>query len=252
VLLSSEVKTVFSTNPLFQRSWAERDVPGGHKLTFVPEVGALWANAPTKSAARAALGIPTDRHLILCYGSLDSRKNISHLLAILQRDVSQRLAALIVGQLSKEYELLLSGPDSMALKEKSRLFIHPGYASNRLEANSFAAADAAWVAYKGYAGPSGVMELAGAAGLPAIGSTIGVIGHLVAAEKLGLCIEGFSADDDYVRVLEFLTNSSAMSAASERSRERVCNHGASFGRAICETISRIASPRSQIDSLLAS
>jgi len=62
------------------------------------------------------------------------------------------------------------------------------------EGRVFAAADIAWLGYKGHLGTSGVLVLAGLAGLPVIGCVEGEIGFQVRRDALGEVVEVCKVD----------------------------------------------------------
>lgn len=133
--------------------------------------------------ARKALGIPSDRFVLLNYGIGDRRKGL-HLTVrgMLELPPDSRLFLLCAGRISKDRELLKG---LSQLEKRGMAKVHDHYVSDSEESLCFCASDVVLLPYIGHFGSSGVLSLSAAAGKMVIASDEGLVGQRVRKHNLG-------------------------------------------------------------------
>lgn len=130
-----------------------------------------------RRSVRDELNIDDSQFVILIYGSLTARKGIRAALRLLTSAESPKsLTLVLAGQQDREVRGWLEDPQYISLQEAGRIKIIDSWITERKEEVLFSAADAVWVVYSGFYGPSGVMMQACAAGVPVICSEEGIVG----------------------------------------------------------------------------
>ena len=76
-------------------------------------------------------------------------------------------------------------PAQLRLRAEGRLLALDHYLDEIEQARVFSATDLVWVGYRNHRYMSGVLVLAGAAGVPAVGTVLGEIGRLIGGHGLG-------------------------------------------------------------------
>lgn len=137
------------------------------------------------SNPRQTLGLPSDRFILLAYGSLSLRKGIEELLAAMEH-ASPRVALALAGRQDAEVSQLMTGSLAKGLRERGALYEFNRFLDDTDEANLFSACDAVWVGYRFWFGMSGVLMQAGAASKPLVSMDDGLVGFLTETHKLGL------------------------------------------------------------------
>jgi glycosyltransferase involved in cell wall biosynthesis len=238
-----EVASILTTNPLLARKVALQALDVHQKLSYIQDIGAPWHRHKTRNEARQEVGLSATARVVLCYGNLDSgRKNIRYLLDLLERDAEGKLVGLLVGTVSPDCRRLLEQSRARMLMDRGKLFVCEGFASSQLENLVFSAADAVWLAYKNFKGPSGVLELACAAEVPVIACMGGVIGEIVSTERVGTFIGGEDLDADYRIIMRLFTDDLLYQKAVAACRHRGFQGGMhKFGNAICDAIAKVES-----------
>lgn len=134
--------------------------------------------------ARAALGIPGDRYVLLHYGIGDRRKGL-HLTirAFLESSPDERLFLLCAGKISQDRDILNK---LLILERRGMALVLNHYVSDAEEGLCFSASDAVLLTYIKHFGSSGVLSLAAAAGKMVIASEEGLVGRRVREHNLGL------------------------------------------------------------------
>jgi len=193
VLSQQSCRALFVINPSVQDVPADWYGPAQQqKLRYLPDP-AEPGPAVDRDAARASLGIAPEAIAILVYGSIDERKGLDALVARLESDQSLRRYTLVVaGRQSTDMRRRLAGQFCGALRAQGRLRVLDHLLDEAEQAMVFAAADVAWLGYAGHLHMSGVLVLAGRAGLPVIACAGGEIGRMVRRHAIGTAV---SLDD---------------------------------------------------------
>ncbi len=143
----------------------------------------------SREAARAQLGLPQDRFLILVYGEIAARKAAAELIGALSLRPGFA-QAVVVGRSGADLgDSLVQAADGDAKKLATLMIRIDLRVSNDEERQFFEAADAVWVAYHDHPGMSGVLVQAGQMALPVIGCEAGAIGRYCREQRLGLTVE---------------------------------------------------------------
>jgi len=191
----------------------------GLRPAFIPEPSELQFTM-TSAEARRELGIPEHGEYVLLYGHLDMRKGICELIrAVTAIPGRPQLRVLMIGPLVSETRRFLE-TEGGSLREQGRLIIHDQFASLRVEALAFSAADVVWVGYSHHYGPSSVLGKAATARLPVVGCREGVIGWTIQRYGMGVAVE--------VRNRAAAGNALLQTLGS--SRAGFCNNAARYGR----------------------
>jgi glycosyltransferase involved in cell wall biosynthesis len=137
----------------------------------------------SQKEARNALGIPTDRFVLLNYGVGDRRKGL-HLTvqAMLDRPLDSRLFLLCAGKVSPARGL---SDKLLTLEKQGAAKILNRYVSVAEESLCFCASDTVLLTYRKHFGSSGVLSLAAAAGKMVIASDEGLVAQRVRDHNLG-------------------------------------------------------------------
>ena len=137
--------------------------------------------------AKAELGIPEDRFIILQFGIGTRRKGLHHVIEAMQEipDTS-RVFLLCAGKLSIEERLK---KQLAKLEHKNRAKVLDRYVSRKEESLCFCASDAVLLPYVKHLGSSGVLSRAAAAGKPVIASDFDLTGWRVRQHELGLTFQ---------------------------------------------------------------
>jgi glycosyltransferase involved in cell wall biosynthesis len=156
------------------------------KLRYLPDP-AEYEFTGSRGESRAALGISNGQVAILVFGSIDERKGIDLLLngLALQNDLDSYVVILAGRQSANVREQVQAAAGAELLSQK-RLIVIDRFLTTCEQNRAFAAADVVWVGYRNHVHMSGVMVLAGKAGVPVLGSPEGEIGLLIAKYDLGI------------------------------------------------------------------
>jgi len=186
LLAERHLKVLFSINP------SVRDVPPNWiPATYSSKLRYLADPAESdfggsRIEARLALGISDEDVAILVFGSLDDRKGIDALLScISSRTNLARYVVILAGKQSETTISRVKTPLCEDLVLRKRLVILDRFLGDEEQGSVFAAADVVWVGYRKHIYMSGVLVLAGRAGLPVIGTAEGEIGRLIRRHDLG-------------------------------------------------------------------
>lgn len=177
LLYSSGLLALFTIDESLERYVRQRHPDRATKLQHWPEPASL-SRHHTRESARASLGIPPDRFVILVYGGIDERKGIDHLLAGLNRaTVSRSVLVVTAGKHAQAVRDLLA--DNNAVLSFDR------YVDSDTEEALFRSADLVWLGYKNHFTASAVLLIAALAGVPVLATHNGLIGWMTRRHELG-------------------------------------------------------------------
>jgi len=188
MLRNSALGTVFTLDPLFikhARGWQ-----GASKLVYLPDPAPQLADA---SDARPEPG-RADRVRFLLFGALARRKGIHQTARALRHvapDLADKVAVVFAGALAGEDRADFMRAVDIARAERPSLDIRvddrrlPEAELERLIAGS----DVILMPYQRFAGSSGVLLWAAAAGKPVLAQDYGLVGELVRAHRLGWAVD---------------------------------------------------------------
>jgi glycosyltransferase involved in cell wall biosynthesis len=187
LLASSSLRALFVINP------SVSEVPPNWcsgrtllKLRYLPDP-AHCEIADSRLESRAHLDVSSEDVAILVFGSIDERKGIDSLLAALSsRDDLGNYRVILAGKQSPTMNAALASTDSLRLIGQRRLIVMDRFVGDAELGSLLAACDVVWVGYRNHIYMSGVLVLAGRAGLPVIGTVDGEIGRLITKHALGV------------------------------------------------------------------
>jgi glycosyltransferase involved in cell wall biosynthesis len=187
LLASQSLKALFVINPSVcevpPQWYSPREKS---KLRYLPDPAECAIMDPAREF-RAALGVSSEDVAILVFGSIDERKGVDALLAAVSgNDDLGKYVVILAGRQSADLRRQLSSRDCAALLAQKRIIVLDRYVSDTELGSLLAASDVVWVGYRNHAYMSGVLVLAGKAGLPIIGSAGGEIGRLITKHGLGV------------------------------------------------------------------
>jgi glycosyltransferase involved in cell wall biosynthesis len=189
ILAQPNLRSLFVINP------SVADVPAAwypnklrSKLTYLPDP-AEFNTQISHSEARTTLGIGDGAYVVLVFGTIDERKGVDAL-----------TTALVLCEELSNCVLIVAGKQSASMRNQMRQPLYNRFRSLRRlieldrvltdaeQTTVFRAADVVWVGYRHHVFMSGVMVLAGKAGLPLLGCTEGEIGQFISKNDLGAIV----------------------------------------------------------------
>jgi len=187
VLSGPTLSALFVINPSVQ------DVPPDwlsttslSKLRYLPDPAEFEVTG-ARPESRAALGISDSDVAILVFGSIDERKGIDSLVScILSHASLANYVVILAGRQSAGVQGQLRTPPCAELRSRNRLIVIDRFLPVAEQNLVFTAADVVWVGYRRHSYMSGVLVIAGRAGLPVVGTAEGEIGRLIAKHNLGV------------------------------------------------------------------
>lgn len=185
------------------------------KIRYLPDPADLWSGFK-RDEARAALGISNTALAILVFGSIDERKGVDALLAALVSSPNLNgCVVILAGSQSEGVRRSLDTPAHLSLVAGGRVLALDHYLDEIEQARVFCAADLVWVGYRNHRYMSGVLVLAGKAGVPALGTSVGEIGRLIGGHSLG-AIAMDDSPGEIARALGTMLDADARAAAGRR------------------------------------
>ncbi len=189
ILSDCKLKSLFIINPSVRNipcSWYPHELQS--KIRYLPDPADLKMTG-SSSEAKAVLGVSDKTLVILVFGSIDERKGIDSLLAALAPEPDLRKCVVILaGAQSPSMRKQMHAHAYVQLQARGQLIVIDRYLDDAEQTLVFMAADVVWVGYKNHLYMSGVLVLAGRAGLPVVGAAQGEIGQLIAEENLGAIV----------------------------------------------------------------
>jgi glycosyltransferase involved in cell wall biosynthesis len=148
---------------------------------------AEYEPAGTRAESRSALGILEGQVAILVIGAIEERKGLDSLLNSLAKgDDLHQWAVILAGKQSPVIREQARAGRWAELKSQKRLIVIDRFLTDAERNLVVTAADVVWLGYRNHVYMSGVIVLAGRAGLPILGTPEGEIGRLIAKYGLGL------------------------------------------------------------------
>jgi len=190
LLSTKSLATLFAISP------SVRDVPSSWltpalaaKLQYLPDP-AEQRGGVSRDTARARLGLRPEHLAALVFGSIDERKGLGRLAAVLAADSQfARYVLIVAGAQAPDIRAEAARGALAQLRDAGRLIVLDRTLDDAEQAVVFAAADVAWLGYEGHAFMSGVLVLAGQAALPVVATDFGEIGMFVRRHAIGLLVE---------------------------------------------------------------
>ena len=187
VLGAKNIKALFDINPSVQ------DVPAKwlsaallSKLRYLPDP-AEYEAAASRTETRASLGLSDADVAILVFGSIDERKGVDSLLSNLSSHSNLgNYVVIMAGKQSVCVQRQMQTAPCRDMLSRKRMIVIDRFLPDAEQNIVFTASDVAWVGYRNHRYMSGVLVLAGRAGLPIVGTPEGEIGRLIAEYKLGI------------------------------------------------------------------
>ena len=187
LLSDATLKALFVINPSVQdtpSNWGSYGLLS--KLRYLRDPADFRAGG-TRVSARATLGIADDRVAMLVFGSIDERKGIDALVQqVASQDGLDNYVVILAGKESATLRDQLRATPCAELLSQKRLIVMDRFLSDEEQDLVFAAADVVWVGYRNHQYMSGVLVLAGRAGLPVVGTPVGEIGRLIVRYNIGI------------------------------------------------------------------
>lgn len=219
ILRQCSLTALFVISPSFTKRLEQINKGIWRKLRYLADPGEL-RSVESRPRARELLDIPAAAFTLLVFGTIDERKGLLRLLpAVRQLSRSRDFRVLIVGRQSEEIRSALSNAEHAEMVRSRRLIILNRFVDDREQGLVFAASDAVWLGYENHEHMSGVMVLAGLAGLPIVATERGEIGQLARRLELGPVVNVTSIES----VLQGLT---LLCSEEHRSRYGACGRRA--------------------------
>ena len=161
------------------------------KIAVIPHGIILAENLPEKQKARVKLDIPTDRPVLLFFGSIRPNKGLDVLLAALEKVRSRypKVLLIIAGAIPRgmSFEPYSDIIKKLNFSENVKLFI--GFVPDDDVDYFMSACDIVVLPYSKFEAQSGVLLRAYAHEKPVVVTNTGAMGELVSSDKVGLVVE---------------------------------------------------------------
>jgi glycosyltransferase involved in cell wall biosynthesis len=239
ILRRPSLQALFVINPSVEdlpSHWLAADLKP--KLQYLPDPAPRLA-AASRDQSRASFGIDAAQVAIVVFGSLDARKGIDSLLAAVMSPQFDACVVILAGKQSAEVRGQLGAQaSSAALIERRRLIVIDRVLADDELDGVFAAADIVWVGYRGHAFMSGVLALAGRAGIPMLGTAEGEIGRLITKEGIGRAAR-IDRPDEVIAALSSMLDIGTRLKMGQRARAAFSSHSIeSFGSRVMAVLAR--------------
>lgn len=201
-------------------------------LRYLPDPAEVHTTV-SGAEARATLGVPEQALVILVFGSIDERKGVEALIAgLAARDSLSDCVIVLAGNQSASMRTqLLAGPFA-SMRAQRRIITLDRIITDADQALILAAADVMWVGYRNHAYMSGVLVLAGRAGLPVVGTIEGEIGKLIIEHNLGVAV-AISSPTEVACALELMLDADRRLQIGKCARIAFADHTVeNFGRTV--------------------
>jgi glycosyltransferase involved in cell wall biosynthesis len=196
LLKSEHLRALFVINPsvaTLPASWYPSHLR--RKLVYLPDPARLEGNGD-REWFRTNLGIAPGALAILVLGAINERKGVDVLIDSLAADATlSAFSVIIAGRIADGVRSYLKSPAPLALSASRRLFAIDRFLEDEELTHCLRGADAVWLGYSDHPYMSGVLVLAGMAGLPVVGTDMGEIGHFIDSYKVGISVDLKSSAD---------------------------------------------------------
>lgn len=221
----------------FREFCLQQNFAQAEKICLVSDVGEL-SRSTYEGSAREGLKLSPGAFVILLYGSLSRRKGVEQLLRAVQNLDSPGVVALVAGKPDDDVVALLSSPWCRVMQDSGQLLIRAGFQDDESEARVFAAADLVWLGYIGGAyGSSGVLYQAGAAGLPVISMSHGLVGWTVRQYELGISLDVSDTDAVVCAIKRLRDDEKLRRECGDNGLRLARQHtGVAFAETICDAL----------------
>jgi glycosyltransferase involved in cell wall biosynthesis len=224
ILRRSNLRALFVINPSVSdvpQAWYSPSMRA--RLRYLPDPGED-SGVVSRQEARISLNLADGAVAILVYGWIDGRKGADALVRTLAREPKlDEYVVILAGEQSASMSDLLRSEPFAQFQQQKRLIVLNRFISDTEQSALFAAADIAWLGYRGHLFMSGVLVLAGRAGLPVIGTRDGEIGRLVETHQLG-AVAAIEQPSDIARALWRLRDATMRHEMGQRARSVFAAH----------------------------
>jgi glycosyltransferase involved in cell wall biosynthesis len=233
ILSESNLKALFVINPSVNdvpSSWYSPDRLA--RLRYLPDPAGHTVIG-SKSNSRATMGLPSTAVVVLVFGSIDERKGIESLIGTLTAESDlEEYVVVVAGSQTAEMRKQMRESPYIELQARNRLIVLDRFLNDTEQGTLFTAADIVWVGYRSHIYMSGVMVLAGRAGLPVIGTVDGEIGRLITKHGLG-AVAKIDEPAEVARALRVLRDRTARAEMGNRAQLTFASHTVeNFGTSI--------------------
>jgi glycosyltransferase involved in cell wall biosynthesis len=207
-------------------------------LRYLPDP-AEPVDVRTRRQSRAALGISDGQAAILVFGSIDERKGIDSLLAaVTGPEGMENYVVILAGKHSAAMQARLRAGPAAEPTARKPLIVMDRVLSDAERDQVFSAADVVWVGYRNHAYMSGVLVLAGRAGLPVVGTSEGEIGRLIAEYRFGIAAR-IDRQAEVISALRAMLDAGTRTAMGQRALSAFADHTVeNFGASVLEVLER--------------
>lgn len=190
LLRTAGLRAVFTINAKARPFCMEPSRPAAFaRLRYVADPAELRYTFP-REHARARLGLRPEETAVLAFGTIDDRKGVRELLnGALEVATASTIRVIIAGRQSVQIREFLASTGMRELLAQGRVTCYDQFVDDEMQGVLFSAADVVWLGYRDHEFSSGVMVLAGRAGLPVITGRSGEIAAAAASLGLGLQID---------------------------------------------------------------
>jgi glycosyltransferase involved in cell wall biosynthesis len=178
----------------------------------------------SRAEARRLLDILDSALVILVFGSIDERKAVDLLLAgIEQQDNLSSCVVVLAGRQSSSMRNRMRVSPYDRLQNQRRLIVLDRFLDSADQVRVLTAADVVWVGYRNHIYMSGVMVLAGKAGLPVVGTAEGEIGRLIVEHHLGAAVN-IEKPGEVAHAINGMFNAVLRMEIGQRARQVFADH----------------------------
>ena len=224
ILDQPHLRALFVINPSVDdvpRNWYSDKARS--RLRYLPDP-AESPQIELRPAARLALSVSERSIVVLVYGWIDGRKGADSLVQTLAQESDlEDFTLILAGEQSEDTRGLMSTAPYRHLRATHQLIVLDRFLSSDEQQSVFAAADVVWLGYRQHMYMSGVLALAGRAGLPVLGTKDGEIGRLIESNGLGIII-ALDRLAEIAQALRVMRNAATRKEFGERGRRHFATH----------------------------
>jgi glycosyltransferase involved in cell wall biosynthesis len=246
VLAGSTLRALFSINPSVNelpRNWCPENLR--RKMQYLPDPAEFRPRGRRES--RTTLGIADADMVILVFGVLDERKGAEFLLDCLASEQGlDSCVVVLAGRQTDRLRSRLRTDTYASLTSRHRVIELDRSLSDEERDCVFSAADVVWVGYRAHRYMSGVLVLAGAAGVPVVGAREGEIGRMIERHQVGIAVQVDSAVA-LAAALRAMLDPGVRARFGANARSAFAGHTVeAFGAGVTEALGLAAMRRQQV------